>query len=208
MERDELYEKSLKTIELPAVLELLAEKAASDGAKEAARALRPLKKAMNSNIKRRLKMKARYIFGILLVLLMATTACAYAAEATLDDYKFTTPDKYNVDKQSDDYFDLKMDDSHMISIAITDDVTSDADTIKALQAKGDNVTGNQTFTYNGKQISEIKHNNGAAQYYIYTWKLDDDDYAIVAYGIPLSEGDVDWNSSPVKVIFDSIKKVD
>ena len=41
MERNELYEKSLKTIELPAVLELLADKAASDGAKEAALALRP-----------------------------------------------------------------------------------------------------------------------------------------------------------------------
>lgn len=41
MERNELLEKSLRTIELPAVLELLADKAASDGAKEAARALRP-----------------------------------------------------------------------------------------------------------------------------------------------------------------------
>ena len=38
---DELYEKSLKTIELPAVLEMLAEKCSSDGAKEAALALRP-----------------------------------------------------------------------------------------------------------------------------------------------------------------------
>lgn len=37
----ELYEKSLQTIELPAVLELLAGKAASDGAKAMARALRP-----------------------------------------------------------------------------------------------------------------------------------------------------------------------
>ncbi len=37
----ELYEKSLRIIELPAVLELLAAKAVSDGAKEAARALRP-----------------------------------------------------------------------------------------------------------------------------------------------------------------------
>ncbi len=37
----ELYEKSLRTIELPAVLELLAAKAVSDGAKEAARNLRP-----------------------------------------------------------------------------------------------------------------------------------------------------------------------
>ncbi len=36
-----LYEKSLQTIELPAVLELLAAKAASDGAREMARALRP-----------------------------------------------------------------------------------------------------------------------------------------------------------------------
>ena len=36
-----LYEKSLQTIELPAVLELLAAKAASDGAKALARALRP-----------------------------------------------------------------------------------------------------------------------------------------------------------------------
>ena len=38
---DALYEKSLKTIELPAVLDMLAEKATSNGAKEAARALRP-----------------------------------------------------------------------------------------------------------------------------------------------------------------------
>jgi DNA mismatch repair protein MutS2 len=37
----ELYEKSLRTIELPAVLELLAARSVSDGAKEAARALRP-----------------------------------------------------------------------------------------------------------------------------------------------------------------------
>ncbi|MCD7844374.1 MAG: endonuclease MutS2 [Oscillospiraceae bacterium] len=37
----DLYEKSLQTIELPAVLELLASKAASEGAKEAARRLRP-----------------------------------------------------------------------------------------------------------------------------------------------------------------------
>ncbi len=36
-----LYEKSLQTIELPAVLELLAAKCASDGAKDLARALRP-----------------------------------------------------------------------------------------------------------------------------------------------------------------------
>ena len=38
---DKLYEKSLNTIELPAVLGLLAQKASSDGAKEAALALRP-----------------------------------------------------------------------------------------------------------------------------------------------------------------------
>ncbi len=37
----DLYEKSLQTIELPAVLELLAARAASDGAKELARGLRP-----------------------------------------------------------------------------------------------------------------------------------------------------------------------
>lgn len=37
----DLYEKSLQTIELPAVLELLASKAASEGAKEMARRLRP-----------------------------------------------------------------------------------------------------------------------------------------------------------------------
>ena len=37
----ELYEKSLRTIELPAVLELLAARAVPDGAKEAARNLRP-----------------------------------------------------------------------------------------------------------------------------------------------------------------------
>ena len=41
MELKELYEKSLRTIELPSVLELLAARAASDGAKEAAMELRP-----------------------------------------------------------------------------------------------------------------------------------------------------------------------
>ncbi len=40
-----LYEKSLQTIELPAVLELLAAKAVSDGAKDMARALRPAAEA-------------------------------------------------------------------------------------------------------------------------------------------------------------------
>lgn len=151
-------------------------------------------------------MEKRFILGILLVLLTATAACVYAAEATLDGYTFTVPDGYEVDSSTDDYFDLKMDDSHMISIAITDDVTSDADSIKALEDKGYDVTGNQTFTSDGKEISEIRNNDGSAQYYMYTWKLDDDNYAIVSYGIPLSEGDVDWDSSPVKVIFDSIKK--
>lgn len=38
---DALYEKSLNTIELPAVLAMLAERASSDGAKEAALSLRP-----------------------------------------------------------------------------------------------------------------------------------------------------------------------
>ena len=41
MEQRELWEKSLRTIELPAVLELLAARCASEGAKEAAAALRP-----------------------------------------------------------------------------------------------------------------------------------------------------------------------
>ena len=40
-----LYEKSLQTIELPAVLELLAAKASSEGAKAMARALRPAAEA-------------------------------------------------------------------------------------------------------------------------------------------------------------------
>lgn len=153
-------------------------------------------------------MKARYIFGMLLVVLMAMTACAYAAEATYEDYTFTIPDKYVVDAQTDDYCDLKIDDAHMISLAITDDVNSDANSIQSLEARGYNVTDNQTFTSNGKEISEIKNNDGSAQFFTYSWKLDDDDYAIVSYGIPLSEGDVDWDSSPVKVIFDSIKKTD
>lgn len=153
-------------------------------------------------------MKAKYILGMLLVLLMATTACVYAAEATLDDYRFTLPDKYDVETQNDDYFDLKMDDSHMISIAITDDVTPDTATIQGLESKGYNVTENQNFTYEGKEISEIIYTDSSSQYHLYTWKLNGDDYAIASYGSPLSEGDVDWNSSPAKTIFDSIKKID
>ena len=41
MDKTTLYEKSLLTLELPAVLEMLAAQAASDGAKERALALRP-----------------------------------------------------------------------------------------------------------------------------------------------------------------------
>ncbi len=49
----ELYEKSLQTIELPAVLELLAGKASSDAAKDMARALRP--SAYMAQVKERLE---------------------------------------------------------------------------------------------------------------------------------------------------------
>ena len=153
-------------------------------------------------------MKAKYILGMLLVLI-AATACVYAEDATIDDdYKFTLPDKYTVDSQTDEYFDLKMDENHMISIRITDDVTSDNDTIKGLENQGYNVTGSQILNYSGKQISEIRYQTDSSQFYLYSWKLDnDDDYAIVAYGIPVDEGDVDWNSSPAKTIFDTISEI-
>ena len=152
-------------------------------------------------------MKTKYILGIFAVLLLAAS-CVYASEVVDDDYKFSLPDKYAVDSQSDDYFDLKMDGDHLISVKITDDVVSDADTIKSLESQRYNVTGNKTFQYNGREISEITYSANSSQFYLYSWKIsdNDDDYAIVALGIPLAEGNVDWNSSPVKTIFDTMVK--
>lgn len=152
-------------------------------------------------------MKAKYILGMLLVLI-AATACVYAADATIDDdYTFTLPDKYTVSEQVEDGIYLQIDEDHIIAIklykgtGITDEMISSV--ISNLESQGYNVTGNQTINYNGTDIVEIAYKNEAGQFYSYTWQVDDDEYAVASYGCPLNETSVGWEKGPVKTIYDS-----
>ena len=73
-------------------------------------------------------MKAKYIIGIFLILLMATTACVYAADATVGDYKFTIPDGFELSDPVTNGVTLKNSDGAVISFNIETDAAITADT--------------------------------------------------------------------------------
>ena len=156
-------------------------------------------------------MKSKYMLGIFLILLMATTACVYAADAKIDDdYKFTLPDKYTVTDQINDGVHLQIDDDHVISVIVHEGKTITDSMIKSvvknLESQGYNVTDNHTFQYNGKDIVEIDYENDHGRFYSYTWQVDDDDYVVANYGHNINETAVKWDNSPVKEIFDTFAK--
>lgn len=154
-------------------------------------------------------MKKRYVMGMILLVLMATTACAYAAEATInDEYKFTLPDNYTVIEQVENGVNLGIDDDHVISVMvyegnkITDSMIESV--ISSLESQGYKVTDHQTFQYNGKDIVEIDYENQYGQFNVYTWQVDDGNYAVASYGHTSDEPAAKWDDSPVKTIYDTI----
>lgn len=156
-------------------------------------------------------MKAKYILGMLLVLLMATTACVYAAEATLDDYKFTIPDDYTLGEESGKILSMYNAENKSIvalSIGKASYLKSDAlsNKINDLENKGYKVSNNRTFQYGGKDIIEIDYENNARQYNQYMWEGDGNECIIAIYCHHLDEDPVPFEDSPIKTIVDTMDK--
>lgn len=157
-------------------------------------------------------MKRRWMIGMVLVVLMATVACAYAADATFKDgYKFTVPDNYTVYEQSDEFINLHTDYYHIISVYLHKGLSNSTNVMEyaafGLEKQGYNITGCQTFQYNGKDIIEVDYENEVGQYHGYAWEVDNGVWVFATYGHPKNESADKWDSSPVKTIFNSLVKI-
>lgn len=151
-------------------------------------------------------MKAKYVLGILLILLMATTACVYAADATLGNHKFAIPDGYSIYEQGDDYVTIANNDQRLIRVGVIDEVPSEDLLISRYEAANITVVDHDTINENGSEVVYVHFIDKQSSVYAYGWNADDDALMVIyAYGE--GEPDTDWADSPVKEIHDSMVKI-
>ena len=152
-------------------------------------------------------MKAKYILGIFIVLLIATTACAYAAEQTIGDkYKFTVPDGYNVYEANSENVTLTNDSKHVITIVTTNFLNSEDVLVKSLEKAGSKVQDHHTFKYGGKDIREIDYKDDGYNLNMYSWDMGSNEYIIIIVVCPSDETAAKWEASPAKTIFDTMTR--
>lgn len=156
-------------------------------------------------------MKMKYVLGMLVILIAATTACVYATECAIGDYTFTVPEGYTTDENGGEIVSIYCaDDKSIIALTIgkASYLKSDAisNKINDLESKGYKVPGNRTFQYDGKDIIEIDYENSEAQYNQYMWQGDSDDCIIAVYSYPLKDSKVEFEDSPMKTVVDTLAK--
>lgn len=153
-------------------------------------------------------MKSKYMLGIFLILLMATTACVYAADAKIDDdYKFTVPDGYNVTEHGDDFAFLEGNGTYAIRISPFKSMPTADALANQYKAGGFDVKEQDTISENGSDIVFVHFIDKEDQIYVYVWKVDGKDCVMAVYGYPESDPATAWADSPVKEIHDSIVKI-
>ena len=153
-------------------------------------------------------MKKTCIMAILLMGVMATTACVYASEANIGDYTFTVPKGFEVIDSGDVVHMNKTDDTQSLTVMASEkDITSSESVnnmIQGLEDQGYDVSNN-TFKYKGRQITQIDYKNSLGRGHMYLWKTDDICIGIV-YGHIVAAGNGKWDVSPAKEVFDTLKK--
>lgn len=153
-------------------------------------------------------MKAKYVLGIFLILMMATTACAYAAEATIDDYKFTVPKDFEVIDSGDVVHMNKTDDTQALTVMISENDITGSDSvnnmIKGLEDQGYSATSD-TFKYKGTEITQIDYKNLVGRGHMYIWK-EDDIYVGIVYAHITAMGTGEWAKCPAREVFDTFEK--
>lgn len=152
-------------------------------------------------------MKTKYVIGIFLILLIAATACVYAAEATVDEYKFTIPDGFKIAENGDDIVTLQStNDTRMMGVGIhkNSKIGDEAISNKLDDLEGRyNVTGNKTFQYEGKDIYEINYKTTDVQFKLYHWQMGDD-WVAVTFAYPAEDDEIQWDDSPAKTVCDTL----
>lgn len=153
-------------------------------------------------------MKTKYIIGIFLILAIATTACVYAAEATLaDTYKFTVPDGYELTDEGSDYVILNNDSEHGLRISETSALVSEDQAVSTYESQGFDVKEHKVINENGDDILFVHYIDDGSHLYVYGWEAEEGSYIIGVHCYPESEPDTDWADSPIKEIHDSITKI-
>ena len=153
-------------------------------------------------------MKAGYIIGIFLILIIGTIACAYAAEATIgDDYKFNLPDGYTMGKHGDDFVFVENKDNHSIRVSQNDILGGNDAMVSRYKSAGFDIKENDTINENGKEIFFVHFIDKGLHAYVYTWNLDDNKTIMAVYGYPEGEPATEWANSPVKEIHDSLVEI-
>ena len=149
-------------------------------------------------------MKRKYIIGILLIGLMATTACVYAAETTLGDYKFNIPAGFEIAEQADDGILLTKDNETEMVVQTSSSLNTEDEVVASLEEQGMIVTAHQTIKTDDGEVIEAHYTDGTSQASAYGWEVEDGKYIVCVYAYSLEGPAVEWDKSPAKTIHDTL----
>ena len=159
-------------------------------------------------------MKFKYLFLSLMILVLACSVAAIAAdEALLDDYKFTIPENFTIVNSTEHVISLEQDENQAIVLACLDEAKSPEQFKADLEAKGFEISDEENnFTAGIFEVrqSDISQNDIKGFIYICDDSTDDDgdDELFITFTFKSDKDDIVADNNTVTDLLKSIKEVD
>ena len=164
---------------------------------------------MNLNIILKvIKMRFKYLFVGLMLLILATSITAIAAAddyESLGDYTFDIPDGYKLVDKTNEMITFQADENHSVIVYKLDNA-NDFDSLKSLAEElGAKFGDNQTFQSGNFNVTQSNFTFKDIKGLAYVCDDGSGGNIFVAYGLPTSEDDPSLEDNPAKVVLDSLE---
>lgn len=153
-------------------------------------------------------MRFKYLFVGLMLLILATSITAIAADddyESLGDYTFDIPDGYKLVDKTNEMITFQADENHSVIVYKLDNA-NDFDSLKSLAEElGAKFGDNQTFQSGKFNVTQSNFTFKDIKGLAYVCDDGSGGNIFVAYGLPTSEDDPSPEDNPAKVVLDSLE---
>ena len=153
-------------------------------------------------------MRFKYLFVGLMLLILATSITAIAADddyESLGDYTFDIPDGYKLVDKTNEMITFQADENHSVIVYKLDNA-NDFDSLKSLAEElGAKFGDNQTFQSGNFNVTQSNFTFKDIKGLAYVCDDGSGGNIFVAYGLPTSDDDPSPEDNPAKVVLDSLE---
>ena len=153
-------------------------------------------------------MELKYLFVSLIVLMLACSVAAIAAEedyGSLGDYTFDIPDGYQVVDDTDDMFTMEADENHTVVVYKLDTAT-DFDLFKSLlEDQGCEFGEEDSFQSGSFNVTQYSYNYLNSQGYLYVCEDGSGASILSAYAASEDDDAITADDNPARQVVDSLE---